>query len=553
MVASFVEAYSSVQGGTGNGLTITTSANPVADDVLVACMIVNGNADTITPPGGWSEITVSDNSIATSGGQIRAWRLVDPAASTAYTWTVGTSTRRSLIGALCRGVDNTTPINIAGSLQSAPGANHTPPSLTSTVNGCLILDFPGLRQFAPDTADWTVPAAGLTWTEQADVQGADSNNNCRLALGTATQATAGAIPTNVWTQSDLFEDSIIIRVALQPAAGGDVAISDVTGGGTAGSSTETLSVDKILSDTTGGGTAGGSTETLAVDRVISDGTGGGTAGGSQQTLAVDTILGDTTGGGTAAGTQQVSSNDTVINDTTGGASAGGSAETLTVDTVLATGAGGGTAGGSADTISVGGDVTLSDVPGGGSAGSSPAPTTSEVVHDTMAMPVILQAMSCLQTEALKVANPPAAFHIRPGANFTAMADSHNDECCAGIAWVRPGVMYESEPFPTQKSDASLIESFTWAVQVELGIIRCIPVIGEGRGDVIPSATQWLAATVEAMDDAAALRRAICCLRDVYGQDAVIAGQIQPLENEGNCGGQSVIVTLRVQSCDCVEV
>lgn len=219
MAITFPASYSSVQGdGGNNGLAITTGTEPDADDVLVVGMCVNANGDTITPPGGWTEATVGDNSIATAGGQIRAWYLVDPADSTTYTWTVGTSTRRSIVGVLCRGVDNTTPVDVKGSLQSAPGANHTPPSLTSTVDNVGVVDICGLRQFSPDTANWTVPASGLTWTEQKDVQGADSNNNIRLALGTAVAGAAGALSTTVWTQSDVNEDSIIIRVALKPAA-----------------------------------------------------------------------------------------------------------------------------------------------------------------------------------------------------------------------------------------------------------------------------------------------------------------------------------------------
>lgn len=220
MAITYPASYSSVQGdGGNNGLAITTDTTPDADDILVVGMCVNGNADTITPPGGWTEATVGDNSIASTGGQIRAWYLVDPADSTTYTWTVGTSTRRSIVGVLVRGVDNTTPVDVKGSLQNAPGTNHTPPSLTTTVDNAGVVDFIGLRQFAPDTANFTVPASGLTWTEQKDVQGADSNNNIRLACGTAVAGAAGALSTAVWTSADPNEDTIIIRVAFKPAGG----------------------------------------------------------------------------------------------------------------------------------------------------------------------------------------------------------------------------------------------------------------------------------------------------------------------------------------------
>lgn len=221
MAITYPAAYSSVQGDGGNvGLAITTDTTPDTGDYLVVCICVNANGDTITPPGGWTEATVSDNSIASTGGQIRAYYLKDPADSTTYTWTVSSSTRRSIVGILVRGADGTTFIDVKESNQSGPGANHTPPSLTSTVDGVGVIDFAGLRQFSPDTAGWTVPASGLTWTEQKDVQGTDSNNNVRLACGTAVAGAAGALSTTVWTQSDTNEDSIIIRLAVKPASSG---------------------------------------------------------------------------------------------------------------------------------------------------------------------------------------------------------------------------------------------------------------------------------------------------------------------------------------------
>lgn len=253
MAITYPAAYSSVQGDGGNGgLAITTDTTPVTDDILVVCLLANANGDTFTPPGGWTEAIVGDNSIATTGGQIRAWYLADPAASTTYTWTVGTSTRRSIVGQLVRGVDNASIVDVKGSLQNGPGANHTPPSLTSTVANVGVVDFIGLRQFSPDTANFTVPASGLTWTEQKDVQGADSNNNCRLACGTAVAGAAGALSTATWSSADVNEDTIIIRIAFKPAAAGGtvtgtaVAALGASAGTSAGTPTVLGTASKVL-------------------------------------------------------------------------------------------------------------------------------------------------------------------------------------------------------------------------------------------------------------------------------------------------------------------
>lgn len=216
-----VASYTSVQGDGGNvGLAITTDGTPAAGDYLVVGQGVNANADTLTPPGGWTEATVGDNVVTTSGGQLRVWYLKNPAASTTYTWTVSTSTRRSIIGALVRGADGTTFIDVKGSLETAPGATHTAPSVTTTGTDRLVVDFAFHRQFAPDAAGWTPPASGLTWTKHADVEGVDSNNNIRLAVGSATAASAGAVSTAGWTATDVFEDSLILRIAVIPAVAG---------------------------------------------------------------------------------------------------------------------------------------------------------------------------------------------------------------------------------------------------------------------------------------------------------------------------------------------
>lgn len=223
MVASITAIMTSVQGDGGNlGKAVTTPASGiVANDYLLVCELGAANADAMTPPAGWSTIALPDTSIATGGGAIQAWFLKDPAPSTTYSWT-SSSGRASIIGLLVNGADATTLINIASSLESAFGTNHAPPAITTTVPNCLIVGFAGMRCFAPDVSNWTVPAS---WTEIADIQGADGNNNCRLAAGTFTQVSAGAVPTTVWTNTDANEEAIIIYVAIQPAAGGGTNVT----------------------------------------------------------------------------------------------------------------------------------------------------------------------------------------------------------------------------------------------------------------------------------------------------------------------------------------
>lgn len=323
MAITYPAAYSSVQGDGGNGgLAITTDTTPDTDDILVVCMLANANGDTLTAPGGWTEATVGDNSIATTGGQIRAWYLADPADSTTYTWTVGTSTRRSIVGQLVRGVDNTSIIDVKGSLQNGPGANHTPPSLTTTVANAGVVDFIGLRQFAPDVAGFTVPASGLTFTERADVQGADSNNNCRLACGTAVAGAAGALSTATWASDDVNEDTIVIRIAFKPAAAGGTVTGTGAGalGALAGTAIGVPTVTAALVAALGGGTASASGIPTVIGTAARN--FGALAGAAAATVTHPGVLAAPLGAlaGSAAGTKTVAG---TASATLGGVSAHG--------------------------------------------------------------------------------------------------------------------------------------------------------------------------------------------------------------------------------------
>jgi hypothetical protein len=394
-------------------------------------------------------------------------------------------------------------------------------------------------------SDWNALAPDALWplnvaaASVVDVTG--HGNNAASVTGTIS---AGADPPSF---DYSLGSPVVIADPSNVGSGTGGQLDGLSLGDAPGwSGTGGTSDGRTLGDGPGGAGTGGTTD----GRALGDAPGGGGGGDSGSGLA----LGDGPGGAGTGGQLD----GLALGDVSGWSGTGGALD----GRVLGDGSGWSGTGGSPDGISVGsGPVTITDSSGGGGTGGSPdVVTNTGVVRDTMVMPILTNAHTCLLTEMGKVPNPPAQVQIRPGSVFTAMADSTGDECCQGIAWVRAagkvptGGDWPNQLGSVQGPSASRGQPAYYAVQVELGIYRCIPVISnvEGANDGYPTGAQWLAAAQEHEDDSAALRRAVCCLRAIYGNDAVLEGPTQPMPNEGNCGGQLVVVTVRAPACDCVS-
>lgn len=175
-----------------------------------------------------------------------------------------------------------------------------------------------------------------------------------------------------------------------------------------------------------------------------------------------------------------------------------------------------------------------------------------VILDPMVMPRAREMLECLGQEIAKVLNPPLYVQLRPGNVVDHLLSTAEDECCQGLAWVRPaGFFPSSAVFPTQDASPQPKGVSAWAITLELGAVRCAPTPDQNS---IPTAEEWDTTTQAVMDDAAAMRRAICCFIDAVPNRAknVIPGQWQPLSIQGGCVGGIIPVTLRGPACDCSE-
>jgi len=174
------------------------------------------------------------------------------------------------------------------------------------------------------------------------------------------------------------------------------------------------------------------------------------------------------------------------------------------------------------------------------------------VADPLVMPLARELLECLDQEIAKVLNPPRYVQLRPGTVVDHLLSTSDDECCDGLAWVRPGGFFPSSAvFPNQDEVPLPKGVLAWAVTLEMGSVRCAPTPDENS---IPSGDQWDAVTQAVMDDAAAMRRALCCFIDAKPGRAkvVLPGIWQPLSVQGGCVGGILPVTVRGPICDCAE-
>jgi hypothetical protein len=174
------------------------------------------------------------------------------------------------------------------------------------------------------------------------------------------------------------------------------------------------------------------------------------------------------------------------------------------------------------------------------------------VHDPLVMPLLEELLECLGQEVAKVEYPPLYVQPRIGETVDHLLSTSQDECCDGLAYVRPaGFFPSSGVFPAQDEAPLPKGILAWAVTFELGVIRCAPTPDEHS---IPTAEQWQDLTQAVMDDGAAMRRAICCFIDAKPNRArnVLVGQWSPVGIQGGCVGGVIPLTVRGPVCDCAE-
>lgn len=210
-------------------LSFTTSSDVLSTDAIWCMIGINLTGNTITPPSGFTELTLSGgNNTAGNLAQVRLYYNLAPAASTTYNATHGGSGRSDLAWVQVRGSNNTSIANhVNTSVGGAKAASDTPVSSSITTTNAIttLLGFVGFRAFPVNSV-----APGGGFTEIIDSVGADGSTNIRLEFASLDVTSTGSYTYGVSLTVADGEPTIIGLVAINP---GGAADQNVTASGIA--------------------------------------------------------------------------------------------------------------------------------------------------------------------------------------------------------------------------------------------------------------------------------------------------------------------------------
>lgn len=164
-----------------------------------------------------------------------------------------------------------------------------------------------------------------------------------------------------------------------------------------------------------------------------------------------------------------------------------------------------------------------------------------------------QLLSCLEDAYASVPEDrrPGQFCLRVGEVAYSIG-LNEDLCCTGLAWVRVVRIMPVTDSLVPRTEAVLCPPSLWGVELEMGVIRCLPDHGAASG---ATCDEWTDVFLRVDDDAAAMRRALCCMNnttsDVFPFHSLsLPGEWTPVDPEGMCTGGTMLVTYAYDCNEC---
>jgi hypothetical protein len=135
------------------------------------------------------------------------------------------------------------------------------------------------------------------------------------------------------------------------------------------------------------------------------------------------------------------------------------------------------------------------------------------VADTLILPLANTLLTCLEAELALNPDPPAEYCLRVGTETIHDVDGTtalDKVCCPGLGFVRLGPVYPTTEFPEPDTRSDRCLSLARALELTLGVVRCVPGMGTEAG---PTCEDWTTAALHDANDIDALFKSVCCWRD----------------------------------------
>lgn len=187
---------------------ITIPSQVTVGDTMVLTATVN-NAPTVTTPAGWSLL----HSEAVSGLTSYVWTRVANASDAGSTTTVSLSgvAKTTLVIAVYRGVDKSSPVAAYATSNDSGTGSHTTPSLIAP-SGSWIVSY--WSDKSPNTGSWSAPPSVTT---RADVYSTGSGRVSSLVADSNGPSTGGSVSGETATTDVTSSKGIAWTIALKPA------------------------------------------------------------------------------------------------------------------------------------------------------------------------------------------------------------------------------------------------------------------------------------------------------------------------------------------------
>lgn len=172
--------------------------------------------------------------------------------------------------------------------------------------------------------------------------------------------------------------------------------------------------------------------------------------------------------------------------------------------------------------------------------------------DTIILPLANALLECLETTAGANPDPPAEFCLRSGTlvihdvNAQTSADK---VCCPGLGYVRIGRVFPSTTFPDPDPRSDRCLSVSRALELFVGIVRCVPGMGDPEG---PTCEDWTLTATREADDIQALFSAVCCWVDTTEFRRMRSRPFTIIDNtvvqEADCIERILTVIVQIPKC-----